>query len=122
MFDVTEIAAARNVPASDLYSAIKEGGWEFERLDHSDPAHVAFATRVVTDYADRIAARIKARAERDAKLEANRTASQTAAAKANPSMACTRCDGKGRIRGFGHIEGGKCFACGGAGVRRLRAA
>lgn len=35
------------------------------------------------------------------------------------SNECYKCAGKGRIRGFGHIEGGKCFACGGTGKRRI---
>ena len=29
---------------------------------------------------------------------------------------CSKCDGKGRINGFGHIENGRCFRCGGAGT------
>lgn len=32
---------------------------------------------------------------------------------------CTRCNGKGKIRGFGHVEGGKCFGCNGTGKRRV---
>lgn len=28
---------------------------------------------------------------------------------------CGRCNGKGCINGFGHIAGGRCFACGGSG-------
>lgn len=34
------------------------------------------------------------------------------------SNECYKCNGKGRINAFGHISGGKCFACGGSGVRR----
>jgi hypothetical protein len=30
---------------------------------------------------------------------------------------CGRCDGNGRIRGYGHVHGGICFKCGGRGVR-----
>jgi hypothetical protein len=26
---------------------------------------------------------------------------------------CSKCDGKGRINGFGHIENGRCFRCAG---------
>ncbi len=29
---------------------------------------------------------------------------------------CGKCDGKGKIRGFDHIEHGVCFACGGQGT------
>lgn len=35
---------------------------------------------------------------------------------------CTRCNGRGRIRGFSHVEGGQCFACKGTGKARIRAA
>lgn len=28
---------------------------------------------------------------------------------------CSRCDGKGEIRAFGHVLGGVCFKCGGCG-------
>lgn len=28
---------------------------------------------------------------------------------------CTRCDGSGRIRAFGHVLGGVCFKCNGSG-------
>jgi len=28
---------------------------------------------------------------------------------------CERCDGKGRIREYGHIDGGRCWRCNGTG-------
>ncbi len=34
---------------------------------------------------------------------------------------CSKCDGKGSINGFGHIENGKCFRCGGARVFEIDA-
>lgn len=85
-------------------------------------ANADLAGRVVDGHAESLAKIAATKADRAAKIEAHRTASLTPAAKANPAASCTRCDGKGRIRGFSHIEGGKCFACGGAGVRRLIAA
>lgn len=33
---------------------------------------------------------------------------------------CPRCSGNGRIVGFSHIVGGRCFECGGAGKVDLR--
>tara|TARA_R110000824_G_scaffold221219_1_gene408336 strand:- start:695 stop:1138 length:444 start_codon:yes stop_codon:yes gene_type:complete len=36
-------------------------------------------------------------------------------------VACNKCDGSGYIRAFGHIAGGRCFACGGAGKVEARA-
>lgn len=36
------------------------------------------------------------------------------------TYACTRCDGKGRINGFGHVLGGVCFKCKGSGRQRTR--
>lgn len=29
---------------------------------------------------------------------------------------CPKCDGRGRIAAFGHVQGGVCFSCGGTGV------
>jgi hypothetical protein len=44
---------------------------------------------------------------------ANRTT--PAAQTATQLVDCFKCDGKGRISGFGHIVGGRCFECGGSG-------
>lgn len=30
-------------------------------------------------------------------------------------VTCTKCDGRGKLRAFGHIENGKCFLCAGSG-------
>lgn len=32
---------------------------------------------------------------------------------------CWKCSGSGRIAYYGHVEGGRCFACGGTGDRRM---
>ena len=29
---------------------------------------------------------------------------------------CSRCDGKGKVQGFGHVANGVCFSCHGTGV------
>jgi len=34
---------------------------------------------------------------------------------------CSKCDGKGRISAFSHIENGACFTCKGTGKVRIRA-
>ena len=33
---------------------------------------------------------------------------------------CSKCDGKGKIEGFGHIANGKCFRCWGSGYTNIR--
>lgn len=113
-----ETAAANHGIAYDALAAAVSS-WDLVGLIGAD---ADLAGRVVDGHAESLAKIAATKAARAAKIEAQRTASLTAAAKANPAAACTRCDGKGRIRGFSHIEGGKCFACGGAGVRHLRAA
>lgn len=35
---------------------------------------------------------------------------------------CTRCEGKGRISGFGHVQGGVCFKCAGKGTQATKPA
>jgi len=35
---------------------------------------------------------------------------------------CSRCQGKGRISGFGHVMAGVCFKCGGAGTQARKPA
>ena len=110
-------AAHHGVSYENLAAAV--AAWDLVGLIGAD---ADLAGRVVDGHAEELAKIAAKKAARAAKIEAQRTASLTTAAKANPSAACTRCDGKGRIRGFSHIEGGKCFACGGAGVRHLRAA
>ncbi len=39
----------------------------------------------------------------------------------NPTGPCGKCDGKGYIRAFSHIEGGRCFWCGGSGTLTFKA-
>lgn len=62
------------------------------------------------------------RVARAAAHEATRLASLTDAARANPAAECGKCGGRGRINAFSHVSRGTCFACGGAGVRRMRRA
>lgn len=118
--DIAAIAQAHNVTADELSGALVRGGWDFSKLDEKDAAHVDFATRLVTDYAVRIVELKAKKAEAEARVAARRLASKTTEAKANPALECGRCDGKGHIRGFCHIDNGKCFACHGAGIIRRR--
>ena len=122
MFDLTPIAQAHNVPTQELADRLAGAGWDFTALDHANEAHVAFVTRLVPDNAAELAAARAKREAAEAKRTANRLASMTAAARATPDAICGRCDGKGTIRGFGHVAGGVCFACSGAGVIRWRGA
>jgi len=34
---------------------------------------------------------------------------------------CSKCNGQGSIRAFMHLDGGRCFGCGGAGVVEVAA-
>lgn len=36
------------------------------------------------------------------------------------TVTCQRCNGKGNIKAFSHVEGGVCFSCGGAKVKQVR--
>lgn len=36
------------------------------------------------------------------------------------NVACGKCDGKGKLWFYGHIDSGKCFACMGAGTVRVQ--
>lgn len=40
--------------------------------------------------------------------------------KATGSGTCARCSGEGWITGYGHVEGGICFACRGSGRASAR--
>mgnify|MGYP003640866154 CR=1 FL=1 len=113
-----EATAARHGLSYETLAAAV-AAWDLVGLIGAD---ADLAGRVVDGHAESLAKIAATKADRAAKIEAHRTVGQTPAAKADPAASCTRCDGKGRIRGFNHIEGGKCFACGGAGVRRLRVA
>lgn len=42
---------------------------------------------------------------------------KTAAAEALAAGACPRCAGTGRVPQFQHVDGGRCFDCGGSGKR-----
>jgi hypothetical protein len=44
------------------------------------------------------------------------TGDMSNATNAARTIKCPKCDGRGRIEGFSHIETGKCFGCGGAKV------
>lgn len=122
MFDTAAIAAAHGIAAETLSRSLAARGWDFSRLDASRAAHAEFAAGVAEDAAREIAAREAARRATAAEIAARRLAEQTPEARANPAMACSRCDGKGQVRGFEHIERGVCFGCGGSGVWRPRRA
>ena len=36
------------------------------------------------------------------------------------SKVCGRCNGKGRIHGYGHVMNGVCFGCGGSGTKATK--
>ncbi len=120
MFNTAEIATAHGIADDVLNASLRDRGWDFGKLDMSNAAYVDFAVKVAADTAREIAQRQAEQAANKAKVAARRAAAQTPAAKANPAMACTRCDGKGTLRAFSHIESGKCYGCGGTGVFRAR--
>jgi uncharacterized phage protein len=43
---------------------------------------------------------------------------KSAAAEALASGACPRCAGTGYVPQYAHIDGGRCYECGGTGKRR----
>lgn len=110
-------AAHHGISYETLAAAV--AAWDLVGLIGAD---ADLAGRVVDGHAEELAKRAAKIEARKAKIEAQRMASLTQAARTNPQFACTRCDGKGVVWGFSHIEGGRCFACNGAGVRRLVAA
>jgi hypothetical protein len=118
MFDIAAIAASHNVKEDHLAADLARAGWDFSKLDETNPKEIEFATRTATMYAKRMAAAAKRRAAREAREAAQREAQLTSAARAYPHLTCNRCDGKGHVRGFGHIENGRCFACNGNGIIR----
>lgn len=122
MFDTAPIARAHGVEAVALAESLASRGWDFARLDMANARHAAFAREVADDVVRELAARAAARRATAEAVAARRLAEQTPAARTNPAMACSRCDGKGRVRGFEHIERGLCFGCGGSGVWRPRRA
>ena len=122
MFNTAPIAAAHGIEAAALDKALASHGWDFSPLDLNDNAALDFVTRVVTSAAERIAAQQAAVTARRAKAEAGRFACMTVGAKANPDRVCGKCDGKGRLDVFSHIEKGTCFWCKGSGIIRLRRA
>jgi chemotaxis response regulator CheB len=117
MINYSAIAAAHGIETQILEARVAAQGWEFDRLNATDAAAVDFCTSVVTGIARELAAHAAKIEARTVAAAAQRLACQTVAARANPDRACTKCDGKGTIRGFGHIDGGRCFRCGGKGVR-----
>lgn len=115
---MNEVATTAGIASADLTLRFARDGWDLSVMDAAmGTAGVPeFVRTTAANYAADIAkvVAVKARAE------ANRLASQTPAARANPQFACTRCDGKGRIRGFEHRANGVCYACGGKGVWQPR--
>ena len=98
-------------------------GWDFSHLSMGDEAGKTFVRDFVRgELATVISAKVRlAQAEANRKAQAMaEQALKTDAARVNPAMECTRCNGKGKIRGFEHVSRGTCFACQGAGVRRSR--
>lgn len=120
MFDTALIATAHGIEAAELNKSLADHGWDFSSLDMGNPAALEFVTNVVTSSAEKIAARHAAIAARRAKGEAKRLACMTVEAKANPDRVCGKCDGKGKLDVFRHIEKGTCFWCKGSGVIRPR--
>ena len=120
MFNTAPIAAAFALTTEELDHRIAQQGWDFSKLSAADMASVRFVADTVAGIASDLAAGKAKRAAQIAKAEAERVASITAAARKNPELSCTRCAGKGTIRGFGHVEKGVCFACNGKGIRHAR--
>lgn len=117
------IAAAHNLTTEELEQSLAAAGWDFAMLhaNHPDHAgmqasHFEFADKMATTHAERMAKNKAMRAAQRERNEAYRMRAMTPDARANPDFACTRCEGKGRIRGFSHVENGICFGCGGRGV------
>ena len=111
----------------NLNKAISDrNSWIMPPEGHEAHRFVAECVRHHQDRIDAIEALIASyperRAAHDLAIEAQRDQLRTSAARANPELTCGRCDGKGKIRGFGHIENGTCFACGGHGIRKQRRA
>ena len=119
---LNEVSTAHGLTASVLADSLKAAGWDMAAIgDRAGEAVVADLIRnVATGHAETMVKTAERKAQIAARAEAQRLACLTPAARANPEIACTRCDGKGKVRGFSHIEGGVCFACGGKGVRRPR--
>lgn len=73
------------------------------------PPHLNGRTQAGRDYLAQVAAELTASHEaRGGKLRVND------ADEVHLFLDCPRCGGRGRIEGFGHIESGRCFKCGGA--------
>jgi RecJ-like exonuclease len=47
--------------------------------------------------------------------QSNKREDYTMARKDNEMYTCPRCDGKGHLKEYGHIENGRCFKCRGTG-------
>jgi DnaJ-class molecular chaperone len=119
---MNEVATAHGLTAQTLADSIKAAGWDMCAIaDHAgNPTVADLIRKIAAGYAETMAKAAARKAQIEARAEAERLASQTPAARANPQIACTRCDGKGRIRGFEHRENGVCYACGGKGVWQPR--
>jgi hypothetical protein len=116
--------AIASLNANLAHLIARRANWILPPDGHKDrPVVDRFVAAIDADIAavrEQIEARPALLAARQIEINANRHAIMTAAARANPESACYKCDGVGKIRAFSHIENGYCFACGGAGVRKMR--
>lgn len=118
MFADTIIAAAataHSIDADGLARILGEHGWDFAPLTETDQA-VEFVTNVVNSAASKIADRLAKIEASKVAANAARIAAMTPAARNAGALVCGKCDGKGRLQCFSHIERGTCFWCKGAGV------
>lgn len=117
-----EVATAHGMTAQALADSIKAAGWDMAAIGDraGEPVVADLIRKVATGHAETMVKTAERKAQIAARAEAQRLACMTVEAKANPQFACTRCDGKGKVRGFSHIERGVCFACNGRGVRISR--
>lgn len=121
MFETAPVALAHGIEPSALDATLKAHGWDFSILGQSeDKDVVAFVRDTVTRYATQLADRRAKLEAREAAQRSARLGRMTSAAKANPELTCGKCDGKGRLDCFSHIEKGTCFWCKGSGVIKPR--
>ena len=119
---LTEVATVHGIAPDALAAWIKAADWDLSAVESriDEPMVSDLIRKIAAGYAETMAKAAARKAQIEARAEANRLTSQTPAARANPQIACTRCDGKGRIRGFEHRANGVCYACGGKGVWQPR--
>ena len=94
---MNEVATFHGLTAKVLADSLKAAGWDMAAIeDRAGEAVVANLIRnVATGHAETMVKTAERKAKIAARAEANRLTSQTPAARANPQIACTRCDGKG---------------------------